>query len=86
MYGMSGGMQRPYGGINTINSLQLQMMDKKGKMRAEDFDAAFAQAAALYQAGSPRIEEVQDVTESLANATIEDTSKQAASMSGDFKT
>ena len=83
---MSGGMYRPYGGINMINSPQPQMMDKKGKMRAEDFDVAFAQAAALYQTESSKIEEVQDVTETLANVTLEDTSKQATSSSEDFKT
>src|ERR1700753_1228834 len=50
MYGMSGGMYRPYGGANMINGLQPQATDKgKGKMRAEDFDIAFAQAAASYQ-------------------------------------
>ena len=68
-----------------INSVQPQMVDK-GKMRAEDFDVAFAQAAALYQTESSKIEEVQDIAESLANVTIEDTSKQPTSASEDFKT
>lgn len=86
---MSDGMYRPYGGMNTITGPQPQMMDKgKGKMRAEDFDVAFAQAAASYQTESARIEEVEDVTEALANTALEDTSaiKQATSTSEDFKT
>lgn len=83
---MSGGMYRPYGGVNPINGLQPQIMDKKGKMRAEDFDVAFAQATALYQTESSRIDEVQDAAEALANVTIEDTNKPATSTSEDFKT
>lgn len=83
---MSGGMYRPYGGINVMNNFQPQMVDEKGKMRAEDFDVAFAQAAALYQTGSSRIEEVEEVAEALANLTTEDTGKQATSASEDFKT
>jgi hypothetical protein len=86
---MSGGMYRPYGSMNTINGLQPQTMDKgKGKMRAEDFDVAFAQAAASYQTESARIEEVRDITESLANTTLDDTNatKQATSTSEDFRT
>lgn len=89
MYGMSGGMYRPYGGMGMTNGLQPQTIDKgKGKMRAEDFDVAFAQVAASYQTESARIEEVQDVTETLANTTLEDTSttEQTASTSEDFKT
>lgn len=84
---MSGGMYRPYGGTNAVG--QPQMVDKgKGKMRAEDFDVAFAQAAALYQTESATIEEVKDVTETLANTTLEDTgsTKQTTPASEDFKT
>ena len=72
-----------------IGGPQPQMMDKgKGKMRAEDFDVAFAQAVASYQTESAKIEEVTDITEALANTTLEDTgaSKQATSASEDFKT
>ena len=85
---MSGGMYRQYGGMGMTNGLQPQTIDKgKGKMRAEDFDVAFAQAAA-HQTESARIEEVQDVTETLANTTLEDisTTKQTAPTSEDFKT
>lgn len=72
-----------------IGGPQPQIMDKgKGKMRAEDFDVAFAQAAASYQTESAKIEEVNDVTETLANTTLDDTNatKQATSTSEDFKT
>ena len=89
LYGSSGGIYQPYGGVNTLGGSQPQMMDKgKGKMRAEDFDAAFAQATVSYQTESARIEEVQDVAETLANTTLEDTgtTKQAPSTSEDFKT
>ena len=85
---MSGGLYRPYGGMNMINGLQPQTTDKgKGKMREEDFDVAFAQAAASFLTESAKIDEVQDVTESLANTTLEDSAaKQATSTSEDFKT
>ena len=86
---MSGVMYQPYGGMNAINSSQQQIMDKgKGKMRAEDFDVAFAQAAAFYQTESARIEEIKDITETLANTTLEDTGPtgQTTSASEDFKT
>jgi len=86
---MSGGTYRPYGGINIIGDSQPQMMDKgKGKMRADDFDVAFAQAAALYQTESAKIEEIEDATETLADTTLEDTSsvKQTTPASEDFKT
>lgn len=83
---MSSGVYQQYGGINMINSLQSQIADKKGKMRAEDFDVAFAQAAASYQTESSKIEEVQDVADALSNVTIEDNSKQTAPVSEDFKT
>jgi len=86
---MSGGMYRPYGGMNMVGGSQQQMMDKgKGKMRAEDFDVAFAQATALYQTESAKIEEIKDVTETLANTTLEDTglAKQTTPASEDFKT
>ncbi|KAF9793357.1 peroxisome targeting signal receptor [Thelephora terrestris] len=89
MYGMSGGMYRPYGGMGMVNGLQPQMTDKgKGKMRVEDFDAAFAQAAASYHTESAKIEEVQDITEALASTVLDDTSatKQATPTSEDFKT
>jgi peroxin-5 len=89
MYGMSGGMYRPYGGMGMVNGLQPQMTDKgKGKMRVEDFDAAFAQAAASYHTESAKKEEVQDVTEALASTVLDDTSatKQATPTSEDFKT
>jgi TPP-dependent trihydroxycyclohexane-1,2-dione (THcHDO) dehydratase len=75
--------------MNTVGGPQPQMMDKgKGKMRVEDFDVAFAQAAASYQTESARIEEVKDLAEALSNTTLEDTSttKQATSTSEDFKT
>ena len=68
------------------NNLSPQMVDKKGKMRAEDLDVAFAQAAALHQNESSRVEEVQDISNALANATIEDTTKQATPTPEDFKT
>ena len=82
-------MYRPYGGMNILGSSQPQVMDKgKGKMRAEDFDVAFAQAAVSYQKESAKIEEVQSVTEILAKTTLEDpgATKQATSASEDFKT
>lgn len=72
-----------------LNGSQPQVTDKgKGKMRAEAFDVAFAQAAVSYQTESGRVEEVQELTEALTNATLEDTSatKQATSTSEDFKT
>jgi len=72
-----------------IGGPQPQITDKgKGKMRAEDFDVAFAQAAASYQTESAKIEEVNDITETLANTTLDDTNatKQATSTSEDFKT
>lgn len=75
--------------MNVLGGSQQQMVDKgKGKMRAEDFDVAFAQASVSYQTESLKIEEVQDVTEALANTTLEDASatKQATSTSEDFKT
>jgi len=86
---MSGGMYQPYGGVNMPGGSQPQIMDKgKGKMRTEDFDVAFDQAAALYQTESARVEEVRDITDTLANTTLEDTSatKQTTSTSEDFKT
>ena len=82
-------MYRPYGGTNMLDGFQPQVTDKgKGKMRAEDFDVAFAQATISYQTESATIEEVQDVTAALANTTLEDTSatKATASTSEDFKT
>lgn len=88
MYGISSGMYRPYGGMNMINGLQPQAIDKgKGKMRAEDFDVAFAQAAASYQTESAKIEEVSDVTEALASTTLEETgtTKQVISASEDWR-
>lgn len=69
--------------------LQPQTLDKgKEKMRAEDFDVAFAQAAASCQTESAKIEEVQEVTETLANTKLDDASPQKHSTSGseDFKT
>ena len=89
LYGLSGGMHRPYGGMNMLDGSQPQVTDKgKGKMRAEDFDVAFAQATVSYQTESATIEEVQDVTASLANTTLEDTgtTKPTTSTSEDFKT
>ena len=89
LYGLSGGMYQQYGGMNMLGGSQPQMVDKgKGKMRAEDFDVAFAQAAVSYQSESTKIEEVQDVTETLANTTLEDAgaTKQTPSTSEDFKT
>lgn len=72
-----------------IGGSQPQVMDKgKGKMRAEDFDAAFDKATALYQTEPANIEEIEDVTEILANTTLEDGSstKQTTPASEDFKT
>ena len=89
LHGLSGGMYRPYGGMNILDGSQPQVADKgKGKMRAEDFDVAFAQAAVSYQTGSATIEEVQDVTAALASTTLEDVNatKSATSTSEDFKT
>jgi len=84
LYGTNGGMYRPYGGMNMIGG-QPQMMDKgKGKIRAEDFDAAFAQATALYQTESAKVEEVNDVTETLAKDS--GATKQTTPASEDFKT
>lgn len=75
--------------MNVLDGSQPQVIDKgKGKMRAEDFDVAFAQAAVSYQTESATIEEVQDVTAALANTTLEDTgmTKSTTSTSEDFKT
>lgn len=86
---MSGGMYRSYGGMSIIGGCQPQMMEKgKGKMRSEDFDVAFAQAAALYQTESAKIEEIKGITEALANTTLESTgsAKQTTPASEDFKT
>ena len=72
-----------------VGGSQPQMMDKgKGKMREEDFDVAFAKATALYQTESAKIEEIKDVTETLANTTLEDIGsvKQTTPASEDFKT
>jgi hypothetical protein len=86
---MSSGMHRQYGGMNMIGGSQPQMTEKgKGKMRAEDFDVAFAQATALYQTESTKIEEIESDTEILATTTLEDTgsAKQTTPASEDFKT
>jgi hypothetical protein len=75
--------------MSVIGGSQPQVIDKgKGKMRAEDFDAAFAQAAAVYQTKPAKIEEIEGVTEILANTTLEDGSstKQTTPASEDFKT
>lgn len=78
-------MYRQYGGMNTIGGPQPQMMDKgKGKIRAEDFDAAFAQATALYQTESAKIEEVKGFAETLSEDT--GVTKQTTPASEDFKT
>lgn len=72
-----------------IGGSQPQVMDKgKGKMRAEDFDAAFAQAVSSYQTEPAKIEEMEDITEILASTTLEDGSstKQTTPASEDFKT
>lgn len=60
MYGSSMGM---YNGSMNNGSMMtaLPTMDKgKGKLRAEDFENAFAQAESMHQTESARIEEVNE--------------------------
>lgn len=68
MYGMGGmsSMSRPmYGsGMGMYNGSMMTApptMDKgKGKLRAEDFENAFAQAESMHQVESARIEELDE--------------------------
>lgn len=85
MYGMGGMSSMPmYGhsmGMGAFNNPMMAgpISDKgKGKLRAEDFENAFAQAEYMHQAESSKIEEVTDedrfigLEEAMRDASLDD--------------
>lgn len=71
MYGS--GMPQTY--FRGMEQPSIEQGKGKGKMKEEDFEAAFAQAAASIQSAplqSAHVEEVDELGEALAQASVDD--------------